>query len=243
MKMPGFSGETSLYRTTGRYASSTSVFADLQPTQLLMPAYFPGPESQAKCQACIEQCLLVWGICTAGAVFWPPAIAACALELMGCQGYCLIPGFPSDCCPKLCRLEPFNQPGGGCCDADEQCVDPGDPNSRSGCCPRDQRVCGGRCCGKGATCCGNECCPAGDTCCGGQTCCPAGWFCDNGFCSQSVSFPGGPPPELPKLPPWWPISVELCPVGWTPCRGRCCRPGLECCVKESGATCQEMCVA
>jgi hypothetical protein len=126
----------------------------------------------------IDTCLTAYGVCMIGVFWFPPAAAICASGLATCEGIALTPGAPSKCCPKLCQLEPFDQPGGGCCDSDEHCVDIDDPNSRHGCCPSDQSVCAGKCCAQGESCCGD-------------TCCPPNYFCrDGGFCSEFPSdFP------------------------------------------------------
>lgn len=221
MNIPEFTAQASLYRTSNRYRSSMANVVDSLANQSVVAAYFPGPESQRKCQGCLETCLATNGLCLLGAVvFWPPAIVGCSLTNASCVGYCLTPGSPSDCCPKFCRFEPFNQPGGGCCDQDEQCVDPGDPNSRSGCCPSDQSVCGGKCCAKGDYCCGNECCPGG-------------WHCIDGFCSEFGLFSNEPPP---KPPPYNPLTDFY---GLVFCNGVICGPGEKCCGAQG---CQGACV-
>jgi hypothetical protein len=209
MKMPEFTAEASLYRTNGRYRTSTSSsLGDLQHSHFVTPAYHP--TSHARCDDCLAKCIESFGLCLVGAVFWPPASSACVTESWACAAICSLGPW---CCPKRCKFDLGDLAGGGCCDADEQCVDPSDPNSRSGCCPSDQSVCGGRCCAKGATCCGNECCPAG-------------WFCIDGFCSE---FPGPllPPKGTPPEPS--PHKWSQCIAGYTPCNGNCCPPGKECC--------------
>jgi hypothetical protein len=209
MNMPQFTAQASIYRTSGRYHTSTSSgLDDLQHSQFVTLAYHP--TSHARCDDCLTECVK-----NIPATFFTPWIswicaANCALGPM--------------CCPKRCAFDLGDLAGGGCCDANEECVDPGDPNSRAGCCPSDQRVCGGRCCKKGDTCCGNECCPTG-------------WFCADGFCTPSLPFSQRPPPPPP--PP--PIS---CPAGQQYCKGPsgewvCCPPGWECC---SDWVCRTTCV-
>lgn len=219
MNIPEFTAQASLYRTSNSYRSSGTEFDGSPSAQSVVTAYFPGPETQAKCNRCSEIALRNFGVCVGiGAVgsiacgpFYPAcfgtALAACDLALLSAQALCAY----DDCCPKICGTpNPFD-PGAGCCDANEQCVDRYDPNSRQGCCPSDQSVCAGKCCPKGYSCCGD-------------TCCPPNYFCrDGGFCSE---FPSDllPPPGPPPPPP-----VNNCIFGGAPCGSKCCPPGLECC--------------
>ena len=86
-RVPGFTGRASLYRTSGQYRTSGADFGlSTTDAQAVTPAYYPGSESMAKCQGCLHGCLTALGICTAGAVFFPPALAACATGAMACQG-------------------------------------------------------------------------------------------------------------------------------------------------------------
>lgn len=57
MSIPGFSAAASIYRNTRRYAASASRSGEQPFNQVVMPAYFPGPESMAKCQGCLDGCL------------------------------------------------------------------------------------------------------------------------------------------------------------------------------------------
>lgn len=245
MNMPGFTAEASLYRTSGRYRASASDFGGSPLSEPIVPAYFPGPGTQAACNTCLEGCAKNNAICSFlamqplwGCIF-PPAcpvaaaiagslLAGCQTTHLICSAGCVVPGPWTSCCPKVCSFPNPLEPGEGCCDEGENCVDRFDPNARHGCCPSDQSVCGGKCCAKGDSCCGDECCPAG-------------WFCVDGFCSQSVSFPTGEPPPPPPSPPgpWY------CLLGWEPCqvspsRWVCCPPGKECCGSKG---CQGTCVA
>jgi len=226
MSIPEFTAEASLYRTNNRYRSSGSEFEGSPSTQSVVAAYFPGTATQAKCNRCSEidlrnygGCLTVGAIgCIASGPFYPVCaggvLGACNLGLLGAQALCAY----DDCCPKRCGPPDFfDLAGSGCCDANEQCVDRYDPNSRQGCCPSDQSVCAGKCCAKGESCCGD-------------TCCPPNYFCrDGGFCSEFPSeFPNTPPPPPPRY---------SCPPGAAPCGfpdssgviRTCCPPGLQCC--------------
>lgn len=213
MKLPKFTAEASLYRAGGCYRVSCGGFAQGGLAQHVVLSLSTADE--ALCSNCLQKCAENLGICvgiaTATAPFCIPcagvALAECNTQSAFCVGYCNLPG--QSCCPEFCYP-------GKCCGRGETCVDNGDPNSRYGCCPSDQIVCGG------------NCCPQRSTCCGGD-CCPAGYFCVNGFCSQSVPFPSEPPP-----PPFnqGPILCEF--AGLRPCQTSassfvCCRPGLECC--------------
>jgi hypothetical protein len=225
MSIPEFTAEASLYRTTNRYRSSGSEFDGSIADQSVVAAYFPGTATQAKCNRCSEIALRNYGVCLGigaiGCIASGPAYPICAgialegcnLELLGAQALCAY----DDCCPKICGTpNPFD-PGEGCCDANEQCVDRYDPNSRQGCCPSDQSVCAGKCCAKGESCCGD-------------TCCPPNYFCrDGGFCSE---FPSDllPPPGTPGPPP----PINNCIFGGEPCQGKCCPPGLVCCGGSPG---------
>lgn len=234
MKIPEFTATASLYSTSNRYRSSGSEFAGSAPAQSVVAAYFPGPETQAKCNRCSEIALRNFGICIAtGAVgciasgpFYPicagGVLAGCDLGLLSQEAACAY----DDCCPKICGTpNPFD-PGEGCCDNNETCVDRYDPNSRQGCCPSDQSVCGGKCCAKGYSCCGD-------------TCCPPNYFCrDGGFCSE---FPSDllPPPGTPPPPP----PPNNCIFGGAPCGTKCCPLGLECCgVFQGQPDCKTSCL-
>ena len=226
MNIPGFTAHASLYKTSNRYRTSGSEFDGSRPAQSVAAAYFPGPETQAKCNRCSEIALRNFGVClgigAAGSIacgpFYPAcfgaALGACNLSLLSQQALCAY----DDCCPKICGTPNPFEPGQGCCDANEQCVDRYDPNSRQGCCPSDQIVCAGKCCAKGESCCG-------------ETCCPAGYFCRNGWvCEREFvgDFPHTPPPTPPKRP------INYCRIGWEPCGSTCCAPGLECCSVGGG---------
>ncbi len=237
MNIPAFTAQAALYQTRNRYHSSSSEYGGSPSSQSVVPAYYPGPESVAKCQSCLDQCNVAAAACYGGAsiALAPFLIPGCVAAHASCGGYCLIPGAPSDCCPKFCQAEPFNQPSGGCCDQDEHCVAEDDPNSRHGCCPSDQSVCGGKCCAKAEVCCG-------------ETCCPPNYYClDGGFCSQ---FPSGIPfgnplrpsaPGTPRDPRIFSGNSRYCGIGQTPCGNKCCPRGLECCDTDAGPVCMTSC--
>ncbi len=221
MNIPEFTARASLYRTSSGYRSAGSWNGGATQDQSIVPGYFPGSATQAKCNRCSEIALRNFGICLAtGGVaciasgpFYPicagGVLTACDLALLSQQAACAY----DDCCPKVCGTpNPFD-PGQGCCDEGEACVDRYDPNSRQGCCPGDQSVCAGKCCPKGYSCCG-------------ETCCPPHYFCrDGGFCSE---YPSDLlPPKGATTPPTPPVNN--CIFGGEPCGGKCCPVGTVCC--------------
>jgi hypothetical protein len=253
MNIPQFTGQASLYRTSNRYRSSGFEVGGSRLGESVMPAYFPGAETQDKCSTCLDACaaglvtcnlaggiacgvgcissLVFWGACFAGCE--GAIIAGCDLTAASCAAVCAA----TVCCPKACGTpNPFD-PGQGCCDENEGCVDRYDPNSRGGCCPSDQAVCAGQCCAKGESCCGD-------------TCCPANYFCrDGNFCSE---FPSNllPPAGTPAPPGTTKLNTpergvrKQCPPGTQQCGAECCPPELQCCDLGGGRVgCRTTCVA
>lgn len=237
MNTPQFTGQESLYRSTTNYVSLAPTRGS--ETVGVAPAYFPGPKTQERCNDCLESAqehfgaLLLSGgaLCAVGCIAAGPFYALCLAPCLG--GVLAMADLTlleesarcaaTKCCPKMCgTFNPFD-PGAGCCDNGESCVDRYDKNSRQGCCPADQSVCGGKCCAQGERCCG-------------ETCCPAGHFCREGFCSDSVPFSQEKPPPPPKL--------VQCAPGDSPCGTKCCPPGLECCSVGNGRVeCMTNCLA
>lgn len=250
MNIPQFTAQASLYRTSNRYRSSSSEYDGAPSAHSIVSAYIPGPATQRECSVCTGTCDKLAGLCgagvaatvaavcvgtlgfgCAGAAAWGAAILAdCAYGYAGCIGLCNVPSWVplvgGYCCPKICGPpNPIEGSGSGCCDVDEHCVEQNDPNSRQGCCPSDQSVCGGNCCAKGERCCGD-------------TCCPPDYFClDGGYCTASPPFspPGGDPPKPP---------VNNCIFGGEPCGPACCPPGLQCCnySAQFGPDCRTSCL-
>jgi hypothetical protein len=239
MNTPGFTAQASIYRSGRRYTAMT-----IDSTDSIIgatPAYYPGPESRARCYdaavACNESlagCLLTASaVCAVGCIASGPGypfclaaceggvIASCNANYLRCQAN---NNLSSRCCPKLCGslADALTDPGSGCCDSGENCVAINDPNSRQGCCPAGQAVCGGNCCGKGEFCCGGACCP-GDM------------FCVNGACTYPSFGPYTPAPPVPPTPPAGP---QGCPSGYTKCKDTCCPPDMKCC----GYYCDYFCV-
>lgn len=233
MSMPAFTAQASLYRTSNRYRLSGTESGGSHSAQTVVAAYMPGPETQRTCNNCLQGCAESLAECSViamaplAACVFPPAcigaaaaagalLGACNVASLACIARCQI----LRCCPKVCGTPNPFEPGQGCCDSNETCVDRYDPNSRGGCCPSDQAACAGKCCPRAHTCCGD-------------TCCPPNYYClSGGVCSQ---FPGPSlwpddwqPPKRPKRP------FDYCLAGHEPCGGTCCEPGLECCSVGGG---------
>lgn len=225
--MPGFTAESSLRRSSRTYRTAWSGSRSAGTGPVVVPAYMPGPATQARCSDCMSGCAEDLVLCSASAAVLlagcviPPlcpaaaaaagaVIAGCDANALRCNARCLA----TRCCPKVCGpTNPF-EPGSGCCDSNEQCVSLTDPNARRGCCPAGQSVCGGACCAPGERCCGS-------------TCCPPGWFCINNVCTQYPSFGEyvpTPPTRVPSV-----SATGMCPPGHTRCRNQCCLPGMRCC--------------
>jgi hypothetical protein len=262
MNIPQFTAQASLYRTRGQYSAAWSDVGALLPAETIVPAYYPGSGTQRDCSNCLEAVAKGLIICdgtaavtaavvcaTTGIISFgiscAVAAGALAAALATCDGAALVATgvcAATTCCPKLCGTPNPLDPGRGCCDADEACVDQNDPNSRNGCCPRDQRVCAGKCCAAGESCCGDMCCPQPNHCCGGSCCAPYEPCCGDRCCSFL------PPPDTPPPPP----PKHGCPSGNAPCGfpdssgviRTCCGPGLECCnySAEFGADCRKLCL-
>lgn len=230
MNLPEFTAEASLYKSNNRYRSSGSEDGGLLSGESIELAYFPGPAAKEACNKCLTSAVSDYFECIAFEGF-PFSLIHCTLKAWYDSGACVV----DDCCPKRCGPPDFGDlAGSGCCDANEQCVDRNDRNSRSGCCPSDQSVCAGKCCAKGESCCGD-------------TCCPANYFCRDGFCSEFPS-PLLPPPGTPTPTP----PRSGCPSGSAPCGfpdssgviRTCCPPGLQCCgySAQFGPECAAVCI-
>jgi hypothetical protein len=222
MNIPQFTAQSSLYRTSNRYRSSGPEGGNLWSGDSVVPAYNPGPAAQAACNKCADSALGDYFKCIAFEGF-PLSLVHCTLRAWWDAGACIV----DDCCPKRCGPpDIWDLAGSGCCDAGDTCVAKDDPNSRYGCCPSNQSVCGGRCCAIGEYCCG-------DTCCGDPK-------CYHGMCGADPPFtdPDNPPPPPPPPP------VNNCIFGGAPCGPKCCPPGLQCCnySAQFGPECRTSCV-
>jgi hypothetical protein len=216
---PGFTAASSLYRSTGRYGAFSTEDGTARD---VVAASYPGRDTMRGCYTCLEKdCPKHLAICQILAdvsCFLNPFVClglhgGCWLEYGTCLATCHLPGDLGECCPTPCGIPDPLHPGVGCCDHGERCVDERDPNARNGCCPSGQHVCSGKCCRPGENCCGGACCPEH-------------YFCLDGFCSQYMAplFPSDTKvPERPSSP------FSYCLAGHTPCNGKCCEPGLECC--------------
>jgi hypothetical protein len=262
MNLPGFSADASLYRTRRHYSVLSPDFGGSSTGEPIVPAYIPGPGTQHDCSNCLGDVAKGLIVCDGVAAVTAAAVcglsgwitfgiscagagAALAFALQSCDVAALVATgicAATTCCPKLCGVPNPLDPGSGCCDSDEACVDQNDPNSRQGCCPSDQRVCGGNCCAKGESCCGNTCCPPSGHCCG-DVCCDASIPCCGGSCCSLLPPPGTPPPK----PPSTSCVPGAAPCGFPDSSGvirTCCPPGLQCCnfTAEFGPDCQTSCI-
>lgn len=221
MNLPGFAAEASVYRTQRVYRGYNGTgFVTPFPASVFA-AYSPGPQTQASCNKCVQACSDFDDACNTAAYalllgcLWPPACpdAAAASDAMRdmCDATnlaCKIACEAFTCCPKLCGFPDPTNPGSGCCDHGEHCVDSSDQNARDGCCPSDRRVCGGKCCADREGCCGD-------------TCCPLNFPCTDGVCGVFPPFGNAPLPPPP---------LSRCAFGHVPCGGQCCPPGKQCCI-------------
>jgi len=243
MNTPGFTAETSLYKTSRHYRLSILGPGDLPPTQTIVPADL-GPQDQEACNTCLETCAetavacsAVWAGVGGFTCFWCPpccvaagvGLAGCAAAAASCEAICHLPG-GSKCCPTFCRL-------GKCCGRGEECVDDydrGGPGARAGCCPRGQSVCGGKCCLPGDKCCGDACCPAGFNCQQGVCCPPDKPAVCNGICCAGPCDQNGTCCESPGY-----MCGGKCCFGEC-CNGQCCDLGQHC-HPTLGICCSNIC--
>ncbi len=234
MKIPEFTAQTSLYRTSNHYCSAVAESGGSILDQSVVAAYIPGPDTQNRCSGCTGVCVTTRDVClakTAATVVeacWislgfgcAEAIAlgylqaaSCEQAYLECFGICNIPtgpGWESPCCPKVCGAPTPGVAGSGCCDHGESCVDPSEPNSRQGCCPSGRR-CGDHCCATGEICNGDTCCPPGtNTTCNGVCC--------NGVCDSFGSC---------CEPPSHVCGGQCCPPFNKCCNGKCCGAYQQC---------------
>jgi hypothetical protein len=103
MNIPGFTAEASLYKTSGSYRSTGSEFGDLRSGEAIVPAYFPGSATQARCNRCLEIATRNFAGCLA------TGSAACGLTCIASG-----PGYPV--CFAACE-------GGGSCRLQRAAVD------------------------------------------------------------------------------------------------------------------------
>jgi hypothetical protein len=238
VSIPQFTAEATLYRSRRQYRLSPTNSGAPQSDQPITPAYFPGPETMKECYHCTEvSCAREYGECligahaTCAASVWLPFLApvcilaeeGCPSDYVRCLATCVAP-VVGDCCPHPCRVpNPFS-PGDGCCDAGETCVDENDPNSRGGCCPSGQSVCGGKCCLPGDICSGDACCPPGTQMLCNGVCCAG--VCDkDGNCCQTDLCGGKCRPPFNKC-----CNGQICDFGEEchPTLGTCWAPGGTC---------------
>jgi hypothetical protein len=265
LSLPDFTADASLYTTSRIYRASAAHCECLDSGEGIIPAYRPSPGTQATCAGDLADCTEAYASCSAAVAVaviagcapvltCPAALAAgleaeaaCTYTFLACNALNVLPGPQSGCCPKVCGIPNPLDPGSGCCDHGEQCVDESDPNSRDGCCANS--VCGGNCCLPGESCCGDACCPAGHACQQG-VCCPpntaavCNGVCCDGFCDQNGNCCDPPSGRCPGsnvcCPPFNKCCGatccgfdEICHNGSCCsqdriCGGGCCPPGQQC---------------
>lgn len=205
MNMPGFSADSSLYKTTnlyckignfGRAKEAVNPMFSLKEFVEISPDYFRfGPAVQrelnayvskrACCQNCMnfpcadEQCRRqLLSYCSTKCKAQDIGGCGCPPDRAACEGLCCRAG-------EVCTLDGCADPASVClnrrCGPEERCTP-------AGCCKLDNVFCKDRCCPSGWTCSSEGCCPpgvccestpcaAGKFCCGGQVCCQNGAEC------------------------------------------------------------------
>jgi len=204
MRTPGFTAESSLYKSSWHYyvAAADTVSSN---QAMLQQGHPPGLCEKASklCRRGVggswcDILLECWDGCTPGCD--PP-------RPMPAKGPCLW----QRCVDEDCQVS--WRPAPGC----TRCVPPRVQECRdaSGNCfiqNCDCIVCGNQCCSSGQQCAGGVCCPSSQVC--GNRCCPSGTVCSGGACSP-VSPCGTETP----------CGGGCCPTGFTVC----CPGGKECC--------------
>jgi hypothetical protein len=228
--VPGFTAETTLFKSANRYRSSGPPRDGASTAQAVMLAL--SDADRGRCDRCENKCNEQAAECTgyaaagfavglvgciAAGPFYPLcagpvtaaygiAIATCGVKHVAClAGECHAPG--GSCCPVFCEL-------GHCCSTGERCTN-------NGCCPSDRQICGGECCDPGYFCCNGQCCNE---------------MCIDGVCTYP-SFGAYTPVEREPARAPNPFTGG-CEPGWTKCRDQCCPPGQKCC----GYGCDYSCI-
>ena len=232
MKMPGFTAQSSLYKTTTPYRTIGNLE---QGDGVICPAQLTTKE-----KACVDRCM---DACIKAGIEASPPDVPIAILRDECYPICLTrceflpPPCPPDtklcgrtgkrpeCCPtshKCCHV--LNEIGTGytlsCCPPGQECCFPFGcyaPEeyqcTRDGLCPKDRVVCQERCCGPGEVCTQDGCAPPEQTC-NGRRCAPGDQCTIEGCCPQNKT-----------------VSNNHCcdkDWSWSTQYGKCCRPG-ECC--------------
>jgi hypothetical protein len=137
-----FTAEASLYRSRGNYSTTWLEGSGPAEANAIVPAYYPGSDTQRQCNSCIAAVVRDGTLCHATATAVVAAICAgsgwftfgisCAVAVgglgvafLGCDaawGSALAYCSAEECCPKRCGGVPNPlDPGHGCCDSDESC--------------------------------------------------------------------------------------------------------------------------
>src|SRR5919109_112309 len=101
MKLPQFTAQASLYKTSKRYRASGSAVSGLPATQSVVAAYYPGPNTQHRCTSCLNDCAYKYDVCTDHALYalvvdplgilTPLLLASCNDDLSDCRDQCATP--------------------------------------------------------------------------------------------------------------------------------------------------------
>ena len=219
MRLPGFSAETSLYRSSVSYcltrASTGADGVTLQRFALGSRHSFPGPSAA-------RDGLLARGL----------RCSQCHLDDTGaCVQVCT--NCPPGIQPDGCTEDTSPCPDGACCPPGQ---DPCYVGFNQFCCPQGQS-----CCNPYSPILADRCCPQGQSCCNPTTglCCPVGYCCFPGCCS-----PDKPRCCYPSSGDCCSLTEQCCPGGGCCpnlalcCDGSCCDPGQgqDCC----GGSCADL---
>lgn len=196
MRTPGFSAETSLYRTRHNYRLTvahgprsgalhpSSFVVDIHDLSHHGTAVFVDPRSC--CRDCLASIPCADESCRRQRLFEctnrcnAAGIGGCDCppDRVGCHGMCCRSG-------EVCTVDGCGPPNQLC--HGRLCA-PGERCTSAGCCGVGNVVCQDRCCQPGWSCTSEGCCPPGyccetaacppgKSCCGGTVCCPAGAEC------------------------------------------------------------------
>jgi hypothetical protein len=211
MRLPGFSAEASLYKTSGNYRMS-GTFGQANGTIQPMVTIRSDFETTATYESLLNS-------------FWRESLGRDVSIWMDSRTCCQNCLSKTLCADEQCRRQRLSS-----CSIQCNAADIG------GCgCPPGRAVCEGECCGEGQVCTGSGCCSpnqvCNDRCCGltqictpvgccawnsvvcKDRCCPPGWSCTSEGC-------GSPGLYCESAP---------CPSGKFCCGGKiCCPAGTEC---------------
>jgi hypothetical protein len=201
MNLPGFSADTSLYKTSnhysmianfGRASESINPVLSLKEFVEISPHYLSfGPivaieqNSYVTARACCRNCMnfpCADEQCRRQRLFH--CTSKCKADVIGgcgcptgravCEGVCCRPG-------EVCTLDGCTDPAYAC--MNRRCG-PGERCTPAGCCALGNAFCKDRCCPSGWTCSSEGCCPPG-VCCESTPCSPGKFCCGGEVCCQN----------------------------------------------------------